>query len=76
MSLEKKRAIVTIIRPVLEYGCNVSDPHLQRYIKALETIQRRATRFVKDDYDYQSDVTDMIEELDFGAIPSWDLSIN
>ena len=38
----KERGYVTLIRPILEHGCMVLDPHLKsdiKRIKALKTIQ-------------------------------------
>ena len=36
----------TLIRPILEYGCQVWDPYLSKDIKQLEKIQNRALRFI------------------------------
>ena len=40
----------TMVRPVLEYSATVWDPHLQKDIKSLEQVQRRAARYVYNDY--------------------------
>ena len=40
----------TMVRPVLEYSSTVWDPHLQKDIKSLEQVQRRAARYVCNDY--------------------------
>ena len=44
----------TLIRPVLEYGCCVWDPHHQNYIEKLEKIQKRAARFATGNYAFTS----------------------
>ena len=47
----------TMVRPVLEYSATVWDPHLQKDIKSLEQVQRRAARYVCNDYTYLADYT-------------------
>ena len=42
----RQMAYNTLIRPVLEYGCQVWDPYLSKDIKQLEKIQNRALRFI------------------------------
>ena len=37
-------AYKTLVRPILEYGCQVWNPYLVKNIKGIESIQRRATR--------------------------------
>ena len=41
----KVTAYNTYVRPVLEYGCCVWDPHCQVHIEQFEKIQKRAARF-------------------------------
>ena len=38
------------VRPTLENALTVWDPHTQACIQQLETVRRRAARFVKGDY--------------------------
>ena len=43
-----------IVRPLLEYSCETWNPHTQRNINRIESIQRRATKFIlksNEDYD-------------------------
>ena len=42
----------TFVRPILEYGCCVWDPHQQNQIIELEKVQKRAARFVTGNYDF------------------------
>ena len=39
-------AYKTLVRPVLEYGCQVWKPYLVKHNKRIESIQRRATRVI------------------------------
>ena len=36
----------TLVRPILEYGCQVWNPYLVKHIKSKESIQRRPTRVI------------------------------
>jgi hypothetical protein len=70
----KSVAYLTMVRPMLEYGCMAWDPHLVKDIKELEKVQRRAARRVNgkwriwhqdevtEEYTYDS-VTDMVRQL-------------
>ena len=42
----RKVAYETLIRPGLEYGCQVWDPYLKSDINKLEKLQNRALRFI------------------------------
>ena len=42
----KEKCINTLVRPVLEYGCCVLDPHQANHRVELELVQRRSARFV------------------------------
>ena len=36
----------SLVRPILEYGCQVWNPYLVKHIKSIESIQTRATRVI------------------------------
>lgn len=59
----KETAYLSLARPILEYGAAVWDPRLCKDINALEMVQRRAARFVKQDYQRTSSVTAMLDDL-------------
>ena len=56
-------AYQTLVRPQLEYGSEVWSPHTQVLIDQLESVQRRAARWIKSDYNRNSSVTEMLHSL-------------
>jgi hypothetical protein len=61
----KSMAYQTLVRPQLEYASEVWSPHTQNNIDQLESVQRRAARWVKSDYGRTSSVTGMIQSLNW-----------
>lgn len=61
----KQTAYVALVRSVLEYGCIVWDPYLQKDINRIEQLQRKAARFIIQDYKSQSPgfMTNILHEL-------------
>ena len=61
----KRLAYCAMIRTQLEYACPVWDPHLQKDINSLESVQRRAARFITNDYYSKTpgDMTKMLKRL-------------
>jgi hypothetical protein len=61
----KETAYFGLVRPILEYGATIWDPHHKKYKKKLEMIQRRAARFVLNRYHIITPgcVTKMLDEL-------------
>ncbi len=55
-------------RTCLEYSATAWDPHLTKDIKALEMIQRRGARFVKQKYDMKSSVTILLHDLQWAPL--------
>jgi len=64
----KETAYTSLVRPTVEYACTVWDPHEKGDINRLEMIQRRAARFVKNNYHNRSSVTDMINDLGWRSL--------
>ena len=46
----KQRAYQTVVRPITEYACTLSSPRTAKGIATVEPVQRRADRFVYNDY--------------------------
>ncbi len=59
----KETAYISLVRSILDYSATVWDPYLQKDIDSLESVQRRAARFVKKDYSRKSSVTEMMNNL-------------
>ena len=59
----KEIAYKSLVRPILEYGAMVWDPHAVGQIKQLELVQRTAARYVLGDYRRTESVTKMLEKL-------------
>ena len=56
----KETAYMSLIRSKLEYCASTWDPHLAKDIDKIQRINRRAARFVSNDYRWRSSVTSML----------------
>ena len=59
----KETSYLTLIHSVMEYAAPIWDPHSQKDINLLESVQRRLPRFIKGDYHTTSSVTHMLQDL-------------
>jgi hypothetical protein len=59
----KETTYKTLVRPQLEYCSSVWDPYQQTYINKIEQVQRRAARFVSNNYSREASVTKMMDNL-------------
>ena len=66
----KKQCYTTFIRPSLEYASTVWDPHTKCNIAKIEKVQRRAARYIMNDYKRTSSVTDMLNHLSLEPLQS------
>ena len=53
----------TLVRPQVEYASAVCSPHTKENNKKIEFVQRRAARWVSDEYSMQSSVKAMLGNL-------------
>ena len=53
----KSKSYLCYVRPMVEYSSTVWDPHIKEDIHKIEMIQRRAARFVFNNYDLIDSVT-------------------
>jgi len=59
----KSLAYFTYVQPIVEYASTVWSPHIKADINKLEMIQRRAARFVLNNYSRFASVTRMLDIL-------------
>ena len=66
----KASAYLTLVRPSMEYAAAVWDPYHHNDILQLEKVQRRAARWVLNDYNRYSSVTAMLQQLSWPSLES------
>ena len=64
----KSIAYSALVRPLLEYCHTIWDPHQQSNKDTIEKVQRRAARFVSNDYSRKSSVTKMLTQLEWDTL--------
>ena len=64
----KEIAYKAYVRPILEYASSVWDPHTDANIVKLEAVQRRAARFVLQQYHNSSSPSAMLQELHWPSL--------
>ena len=61
-------AYLTIVRPSMEYAAVIWDPYHHNNIQQLEKVQRRAARWVLNDFNRFSSVTAMLQHLSWPSL--------
>ena len=64
----KEKGYLMLVRPLLEYSSGVWDPYQGYLREELEMVQRRAARFVMDDYRKRSSVGRMLRILGWESL--------
>ena len=64
----RQQAYVSLVRPHLEYCCPVWNPHTNKDNTRIEAIQRRAARFVLQQYHRTDSVTAMLNTLEWDTL--------
>ena len=58
----------SLVRPQVEYASAVWSPYTKENINKIEKVQRRAARWVSNDYSSYSSVTDMLSNLGWRSL--------
>ena len=58
----------TLVRPIMEYASTIWDPHTQKDVDCLEKTQRRSARFVYQDFQRTSSITQMMTQLGWESL--------
>ena len=58
----------TYVRPIIEYASPVWDTNNKNVIQKVESVQRKAARFILNDYNKDSSVSKMIKKLNLDSI--------
>ena len=64
----KARCYNTFVRPIAEYAGCACAPSTKKVIAKLESIQKRAARFVMNNYSQESSVTTMLQKLNWQSL--------
>ena len=64
----KANAYKTLVRPQLEYAAAVWDPYTATYQQQIENVQRRAARYVMNNYRQDASVDNMISNLQWRSL--------
>ena len=59
-----------MVRPILDYACTVWSPYTQVNTQKLEMVQRRAARFIVNNYSHLASVTEMLNRLNLPSLSS------
>ena len=59
---------MSLVCPLLEYSSAVWNPHTQGLITKIENVQRRAARFVVNDYSRTTSVTEILNNLQWTSL--------
>ena len=66
----KEKLYLSLVRPKLEYSCEVWSPSSMELKQRIEMVQRNAARFVAGNYNRRSSVTDMLGCLNWETLES------
>ena len=64
----KTQSYISLVRPTLEYAASCWDPHRQKDIDTLEAVQRKAARFISNNFRRRTSVTARLTNLDLQSL--------
>ena len=66
----KARAYLSLVRPIVEYATVAWSRHTNKWIDCIESVQRRAARFVNSDYSRYGSVSSKLTDLNWPSLQS------
>ena len=66
----REKLYFALVRPHLEYACEVWSPHTAELKHRIEAVQRNGARFVMGDYRQRSSVTELLLHLKWDTLES------
>ena len=66
----KDTVSISVIRPALENSCSVWNPHKKSNKDKIEKVQRRAARFVSNNFRREASVSEMLHHLESQSLDS------
>ena len=64
----RQQAYISLVRPHLECSCAVWSPYITKDISRVEMVQRRAARFVLQNYRRRASVSSMLQVLEWDTL--------
>jgi hypothetical protein len=64
----KEQAYIAMVRSTLEYSATVWDPCLKKDINKIHRVEKRAARFIANDYRYDSSMSQIFKDLGWSAL--------
>ena len=66
--VHREMAYNTLVPPQLEYASLIWDPYTKGKILQIEKVRRRAARWTSNNFDPQSSITGMLDDLGWGTL--------
>ena len=64
----KINCYIALVKPVLDYAATVWSPYTQKDIEMVEQVQRRAARFIFNNYFCLASVSEILTDLNWATL--------